>query len=246
MRQALSISFHDKTPADRAELRATMSMSGVFDFHHFAKEDGEGTATSGDTQEESTEESGEHSHRVSQSKENGKADGRFLPSNGPDVQHEDEEMGPEVPAVEEVLTPVYVHEMPEFEIIEEEEWAEDEEDDEFYPKLRAVVGLATPSVVCTVASFAREIINLYYITSMGDFRLLSALGLGNIIVNTFVIAIGLSLSASMENLVSQALATGKLQMCGHHLNRSMIFWTVTFLALSPLLLYSKTLLTAIG
>lgn len=36
-------------------------------------------------------------------------------------------MGPEVPVVEELVTPVYVHEMPEFETIDEEEyeWAED-------------------------------------------------------------------------------------------------------------------------
>lgn len=62
MRQALSISFHDKTPADRAELRATMSMSGVFDFHNFPiQEDGEATATSpADTQGESTKDSGDH------------------------------------------------------------------------------------------------------------------------------------------------------------------------------------------
>lgn len=46
------------------------------------------------------------------------------------LNYEDEEMGPDVPVVEEVVdTPVYVHDMPEFEVIEEEEWAEDEEED---------------------------------------------------------------------------------------------------------------------
>lgn len=156
-------------------------------------------------------------------------------------------MSPKEPEVEEVVTPVYVHEMPEFEIIEEEEdLVEDEEDDKFYSKVRAVGGLAIPSVVCTVAGFAREAINLYYVTGMDDARLLSALGFSNIIVNALVLAIGLSLSVSMENLVSQALATQKLQMCGHHLNRSILFWAVAFIGLSPLLIYSRYILAAIG
>lgn len=45
-------------------------------------------------------------------------------------QYQDEEMGPEVPVVEELETPVYVHDMPEFETIEEEDWVEDEEDEQ--------------------------------------------------------------------------------------------------------------------
>lgn len=45
-------------------------------------------------------------------------------------------MDPGAPAVEEQNeTPVYIHDLPEFEVIEEEEWAEDEQDDEFYPIL---------------------------------------------------------------------------------------------------------------
>jgi hypothetical protein len=41
MRQALSISFRDKKVADTTELRATMTMSGVFDFHHFEEAEDE-------------------------------------------------------------------------------------------------------------------------------------------------------------------------------------------------------------
>lgn len=45
-------------------------------------------------------------------------------------------MSPGAPAAAEVETPVYIHEVQEFfEVIEEEEWAEDEQDDEFYPML---------------------------------------------------------------------------------------------------------------
>ena len=81
---------------------------------------------------------------------------------------------------------------------------------------------------------------------MGDTKFILALGLGNVLVNTFVVPVGVSLSSSMESLVSQALATGKLQLCGHHLNRSTIFWMLAFVALSPLLFYSRIILTFIG
>lgn len=73
MRQALSISFRDGSAADRAELRATMSMSGVFDFTHFE------TANVVDEEEtesenggESTQESGENSGRTFHAKDYGK------------------------------------------------------------------------------------------------------------------------------------------------------------------------------
>ena len=130
------------------------------------------------------------------------------------LNYNDEEMGPDVPVVEELVTPVYVHDMPEFEVIEEEELTEDEEqqvpDDEFYPKMRAVSGLATPSVTCTVASFAREIINMYFVSHIADTNFILALGLGNVLMNTSMVPVCISLSSSMENFVSQALATGKL------------------------------------
>jgi Na+-driven multidrug efflux pump len=245
MRQALSISFHDKTAADRAELRATMSMSGVFDFHQFARAD-DNEDTSNDTGESTSP--GDNSAGLTQSKRLGKTNS-CLQSHIPEKLHcVDEEMGPEEPVVED-LTPVYIHEMPEFEVIEEEEWAEEgeeEQDDEFHQKLRAVAGLATPSVVCTLAQFGREVANLYYVAHLGDTRLIVGLGLGNILINTFMAATAGSLSSSMENLVSQALATGKLQACGHHLNRTIIFWALAFLALSPVFVFSKFLLTAVG
>jgi hypothetical protein len=53
--------------------------------------------------------------------------------------------------VEELETPVYIHDMPEFEIIEEEEWAEDEQDDEFYPVLKQTAQFTAPSIACTMA-----------------------------------------------------------------------------------------------
>ena len=53
MRQALSISFNDKA-VSRAELRATMSMSGVFDFHHMVQEQSDNESVTSDAQGEST------------------------------------------------------------------------------------------------------------------------------------------------------------------------------------------------
>merc|ERR1711935_1265946 len=208
MRQALSISFQGKDAADRAELRATMSMSGVFDFHHFTRDDQDGT--SNETQEESND--GGASPRKSMPKIRDQVLGSFTQNFGaPTVQ----------------IT-------------------EDEADDEFYPKFRAVANLAAPSVVCTMAVFMKDIVNLYFVAQLGDLALMQAVGLGNIIVNTFIIGAGLSLNTSVENLVSQALGTGKLELCGHYLNRGILAWILAFFALCPLLIYSKAILLAIG
>jgi hypothetical protein len=68
MRQALSISFPDKAvAADRAELRATMTMSGVFDFHHFAEAADE---ESDDSRSQSTQESGDNTAQTAQMSRN--------------------------------------------------------------------------------------------------------------------------------------------------------------------------------
>ena len=159
----------------------------------------------------------------------------------------DEDEGPHVQVLDDNDTPVYVYDVrsPAFEIIEEED-AVEEADDEFYPKFRAVANLAAPSVVCTMAVFMKDIVNLYFVAQLGDLALMQAVGLGNVIVNTFIIGAGLSLNTSVENLVSQALGAGKLELCGHYLNRGILAWTLAFFALCPLLIYSKAILLAIG
>ena len=66
MRQALSISFRDKVAAERTELRATMTMSGVFDFHHFE----EAAEESDDSRSQSTQESGDNTAQTAQMSRN--------------------------------------------------------------------------------------------------------------------------------------------------------------------------------
>ena len=54
------------------------------------------------------------------------------------------------------------------------------------------------------------------------------------------------LGQSMESLVAQSLATGKMKLCGHHLNRTMIMWTLAFLLLSPMAVFYRYVLSAFG
>lgn len=159
---------------------------------------------------------------------------------------QDNEMDPGVPNVEELETPVYIHDLPEFEVIEEEEWAEDEQDDEFYPVLKQTAAFTVPSIACTMAQCAREVMNLYYLCRNGDGSSVLALGLGNILVNTLVVTTNVCIGTSMESLVNQSLATGKLQLCGHHLNRSIIMWTLSFLVLGPLAVFYRYVLAIVG
>ena len=85
MRQALSISFRDKVVADRTELRATMTMSGVFDFHHFEEAADEESDSS---RSQSTQESGDNTAQTAQMSrniKNPKAPFSALQAQGPQL-----------------------------------------------------------------------------------------------------------------------------------------------------------------
>jgi len=49
-------------------------------------------------------------------------------------------------------------------------------------------------------------------------ELVAAVGLGNVIINCFVISIFWSLNSSIDTLASQAYGAGNLKLCGVYLN----------------------------
>lgn len=57
------------------------------------------------------------------------------------------------------------NEMPIFDIMEEDEWAEDEvqQENKFYPVLDEATDLATPVIICYLSQGAREVMNLYFL-----------------------------------------------------------------------------------
>jgi len=78
--------------------------------------------------------------------------------------------------------------------------------------------------------------NLYFAAHSDNESLISAIGLGNVIMSCFVISVFLSLNSAIETLVSQAAGNGNIRLCGLYLNQGLFVITVTFLILCILLL----------
>lgn len=107
----------------------------------------------------------------------------------------DNEQGPDVPVTvedfEEPNSGLSKNDVPIFDIIEEEEWAEDEvpEDNKFYPVLDEATHLATPAIICYLSQGARELLNLYFLSRNNEEASILALGLGNVLVYSVVMAV---------------------------------------------------------
>ena len=89
-------------------------------------------------------------------------------------------------------------------------------------------------------------INIYYVSHLDDKSLVSAVGLGNMIQNAFIIAVICSLNAVIETLVSQAAGNGNLPICGVYLNRALLVLTCTFILLTSLIFSSEFILIKLG
>lgn len=88
--------------------------------------------------------------------------------------------------------------------------------------------------------------NIYFVSHLDDKSFVSAVGLGNLIMNSMVIAVIYSLNAVIETLASQAAGTGNYEICGVYLNRAILVNTLSFVLLSIPLCNAKTILVNLG
>jgi Na+-driven multidrug efflux pump len=68
--------------------------------------------------------------------------------------------------------------------------------------IQDVLRLGLPSVVCSLIFYLQESINLIFVSHIGDKHLISAIGLGNMIQNTFLVATFVSLNSALDTFVS--------------------------------------------
>jgi MATE family multidrug resistance protein len=57
---------------------------------------------------------------------------------------------------------------------------------------------------------------------LGDSTIVAAVGLGNMYINVFYLAIVIGMNGTISTFVSQAYGAGQLRMCGIYLNRGRI------------------------
>ena len=70
---------------------------------------------------------------------------------------------------------------------------------------------------------------LYYINLQGNHTLMSAVGLGNMIISTFGVSFFYGLNGSVETLVSQANGAGNQYMCGVYLQTGRLVALIAFI-----------------
>ena len=78
--------------------------------------------------------------------------------------------------------------------------------------------IAVPSMISMFFGMLNEFINVVFVGHLDDPEKLAGVGLGNMILNVFGIAIIFGMNGAMETLVAQAFGKGDLYMCGVYLN----------------------------
>lgn len=121
-----------------------------------------------------------------------------------------------------------------------------EADEAFCHKVGVVIQLAIPSILCTLIFYFQEMVNVYFVSHLNDKVMVSAVGLGNMIQNTFIVSVMCSFNSVVETLVSQAAGSGNLEVCGVYLNRAIIVLFIAFSISTTMIFHSKTILLALG
>jgi len=85
-----------------------------------------------------------------------------------------------------------------------------------------------PSIMQTVLLFAQEMINIYIVGRSGDYKFIDVVGMSNIIIYFVVFGTAIIFNSVLETLVPHALATNRVELSGHILNRGLFLWTVLF------------------
>ena len=88
--------------------------------------------------------------------------------------------------------------------------------------------LAIPSIIGSLIFFFQQSINVYFVSHLNDKGLVSSVGLGNMIQNTFIVSIITSYNAVLETFVSQSVGSGNYSICGLYLNRGIVVMTLVF------------------
>ena len=81
---------------------------------------------------------------------------------------------------------------------------------------------------------------------MNDKSIVSAVGLGNVIQNTFITSVMCSLNSVIETLVSQAAGSGNIEVCGTYLNRAIVVLTAVYILSFSLVLNCEQILLKLG
>lgn len=100
--------------------------------------------------------------------------------------------------------------------------------DKFCNKFCFTFWVTFPSIMQTIFLFAQEMINIYIVGRSGDYQFIDVVGMTNILIYFIVFGTAIVFNSVLETLVPHALATNRIELTGHILNRGLFLWTVMF------------------
>jgi hypothetical protein len=71
-------------------------------------------------------------------------------------------------------------------------------------------------------------INIYIVGRSGDYMFVDVVAMSNFLIYFCVFGTAIVFNSVLETLVPHALATNRVELSGHILNRSLFLWTVLF------------------
>lgn len=100
--------------------------------------------------------------------------------------------------------------------------------DKFCNKFCFTFWVTFPSVLQTVFLFVQELVNIYIVGRSGDYLFVDVVAMSNFLVYFCVFGTAVVFNSVLETLVPHALATNRVELAGHILNRGLFLWTVLF------------------
>ena len=90
-----------------------------------------------------------------------------------------------------------------------------------------------------------QLLNIYYVGhTSSDY--LAGVGLGNMLLNVLVFAVSMGLNGTIETFVAWSYGSGKMKMCGVHLNRARVVVSLVLMPVILLFLWIDQVLISLG
>lgn len=91
-----------------------------------------------------------------------------------------------------------------------------------------------------------QLVSLHYIGNMNDPVILAGVGMGNVLINVFGLALMMGLSSALETFVVQCYVLRDFKMCGVYLNRARLVVTLLMLPIAAIFSLSHWLLDLVN
>ena len=101
-------------------------------------------------------------------------------------------------------------------------------------------------MLCQIFGLLQEIINVAVIGQLDNSVMISAVGLGNIIVNIFGYATFMGLNSALCTFVAQSFGAGEKEVCGVYLWRGRYLLCIVFAIILPIFMCSEAMFEVLG